>query len=160
MNIVFLDVDGVLNSRNALIDAYLKEGKPHSCNNYPFDKQCLKNLRFLIRETNSKIVLTTKWRLEEDSLIKLFETLKKYDLDQHIIDSTPKLGEHEEEIKTYLSICKYNPSFVILDDSPMGELGMYAVQTDSEVGLTKDDVKKAIRILLSQKCQKEITRCR
>lgn len=160
MNIVFLGVDGVLNSRNAHIKDYQAKHKSHSKGNYPFEKQCLKNFQFLIKETDSRIVLTTKWRLEEDSLIKLFETLQKYGLDEYIIDSTPVLGNREEEIKTYLSICKYNPSFVILDESHMEELSAYAIQTNPEVGLTKEDVKEAIRILLSQIRQKEITRCR
>ena len=45
MNIIFLDVDGVLNSRIKLIELYKKTGKPHSGTNFPFDETCLENLK-------------------------------------------------------------------------------------------------------------------
>ena len=76
MNIVFLDIDGVLNSRNKLIELYYKTGKPHSGTNYPFDEKCLENLKRLIEETNSKIVITSTWRKYEEDMKKLINIFK------------------------------------------------------------------------------------
>lgn len=157
MNIIFLDVDGVINSMRSLKEAYEKDHKPHSGVNYPFDKKCLKYLRFLVKETNSRIVITSSWRLLEDHLIKLLDTLEKYGLDKYVMESTPRLGSREEEIKEYLNICRFDASFVILDNEPMEELGAYAVKTDQETGLTEEDVKKAIKILLKQNQVKEFS---
>lgn len=47
MNIIFLDVDGVLNSVNKLIETYKRTHKPHSGYSYPFDEVCLENLQLL-----------------------------------------------------------------------------------------------------------------
>ena len=38
MNVIFLDVDGVLNSINKLIEIYNKTHKSHSGYIYPFDE--------------------------------------------------------------------------------------------------------------------------
>ena len=62
MNIIFLDIDGVLNSHRKLIEVYKKTHKPHSGYNYPFDEICLNNLKDLFEKTNSKIVITSSWR--------------------------------------------------------------------------------------------------
>ena len=49
--IIFLDVDGVLNSINKLIEVYKLTGKSHSCYDYPFDDNCLEYLKYIVEET-------------------------------------------------------------------------------------------------------------
>ena len=49
MNIIFLDVDEVLNSINNLIEVYNKTHKSHSAYSYPFDENCLENLKLLVQ---------------------------------------------------------------------------------------------------------------
>ena len=73
MNIIFLDVDGVLNSTNKLIEVYNKTLKSHSCYSYPFDENCLENLKLLVQKTNSKLVITSTWRKSKTGI----ETLLK-----------------------------------------------------------------------------------
>ena len=85
MNIIFLDIDGVLNSHRKLIEVYKKTHKPHSGYNYPFDEICLNNLKELVEKTNSKIVITSSWRKDEEGRNKIIQTLKDYSLDQYII---------------------------------------------------------------------------
>ena len=75
MNIVFLDIDGVLNSKRKLIEVYNQTRKPHSGSSYPFDERCLENLKYLIEETNSKIVITSTWRKYEDNMNLFINTL-------------------------------------------------------------------------------------
>jgi hypothetical protein len=103
MNIIFLDIDGVLNSRRKLIEVYKKTQRPHSGFNYPFDEKCLINLQTLVKLTNSKIVITSTWRKKQEGRETLLKALKDYSLDQEVVGYTPVLNSTRgEEIKEYL----------------------------------------------------------
>jgi len=145
MNIIFLDVDGVLNSVNKLIEVYNKTHKPHSLYNYPFDERCLMNLQLLVRETNSKLVIISSWRKSIDGRSKLMRMLKEYNLEHEVIGFTSNLNTKVEEIKEYLSKLDYSVNFIILDDkSNMEDLSPYLVNINSQVGLTEENVNEAI----------------
>lgn len=153
MNLVFLDVDGVLNSKKSLIEAYQKEKNPYSKANYPFDHECLKLFYHFVTQTSSKIVLSSCWREYEENIKKLFEVLKEYNLDHELIAFTPDLGPsipREIEIMTFLDQFGWNHNIVILDDESMNQLKPYAIKTSREIGLTKEDINKATQILLKQ----------
>ena len=149
MNIVFLDIDGVLNSINNLIRVYNETHKPHSGYSYPFDYNCLENLRELVIKSGSYIVITSTWRKSKEGIKKIFEVLSMYQLDQFVIGVTPNLGlSRGEEIKKYLSYIETNVNFVILDDdNDMGDLSQYLVKTNIINGLTKENVEQALNIL-------------
>lgn len=146
MNIIFLDIDGVLNSHRKLIEVYNKTHKPHSGYNYPFDELCLENLKTLVEATNSKIVITSSWQKDEEGRDKLIQTLKDYSLDQYIIDYTPILHQKRGiEIQSYLSTLEHEPNFIILDDdTDMEDLTEYLIKTNISVGLTKENIEEAI----------------
>lgn len=146
MNIIFLDVDGVLNSMNKLIETYNETHKPHSGYSYPFDEKCLKNLKLLVQETNSKIVITSTWRKDDEGRKTLLKALSKYKLDNNVIGHTPILNEIRGiEIKQFLANLKEIPNFIILDDdSDMGELMPFLIKTNRQVGLTYENVQEAI----------------
>ena len=146
MKIIFLDVDGVLNSRNKLIEIYNKTHKPHSGYSYPFDERCLENLKLLVQETSSKIVITSTWRKDEVGRKTLLKALNEYELDSNVIGYTPLLDEPRElEIKRFLISLKEKANFVILDDdSDMGELMPFLIKTNGQVGLTYENVQEAI----------------
>jgi len=78
VNIIFLDVDGVLNSINKLVEVYNKTNKPHSGYSYPFDETCLRNLQLLVRETNSKLVVTSTWRKDKEGRQTLLNAYKYF----------------------------------------------------------------------------------
>ena len=147
MNIIFLDVDGVLNSVSNLIKVYGKTHKMQSGYSYPFDYDCLENLRDLVFETNARIVISSSWRKSLKGMKKLFEILKIYELDKFVIGSTPILGlRRGEEIKEYLySLSDETINFIILDDdNDMGELSQFLVQTNNMIGLTHENVEEAL----------------
>lgn len=151
MNIIFLDVDGVINSVNNLIKVYNQTHKPHSAYSYPFDYECLENLKKLVVETKSRLVISSTWRHSQEGMEKLLEALKKYDLDKFVIGSTPDLGSSRgAEIKKYLADSEFKDTinFVILDDDKdMEDLLPYLVHTNGKVGLTKENVQQAIKKL-------------
>lgn len=146
MNIIFLDVDGVLNSRNKRDEVYEKTHKPHSGHSYPFDEKSLENLKLLVQETNSKIVITSVWRKNEEKRRTLLNVLKEYNLDKEVIGYTPILNKKRGiEIKQFLINLKETPNFVIIDDdSDMEELMPYLIKTNGQVGLTYENVQDAI----------------
>lgn len=150
MNIIFLDIDGVLNSKRKLIEIYNKTHKSHSGYNYPFDEKCLEYLKLLVEKTNSKIVITSSWRKTKEGIILLNKTLKEYNLDKYIIGYTPILNTKREiEIIEYLKTLKEIPNYIILDDDikDLESLSSYLIKTDKFYGLTYKNITKGIKIL-------------
>ena len=150
MNIIFLDVDGVLNSVKHLKEEYEKNRRPYSGFEYPFDSDCLNNLKYLVEETNSYLVITSTWRKFDIGKSILLNELKKYGLDKRVIGYTDILNtKRGEEIKAYLSKLKDKVNFIILDDdSDFEELEEYLIKTNYKDGLTKDSIEDGIKKLI------------
>ena len=144
--IIFLDVDGVLNSINKLIEVYKLTGKPHSCYDYPFDDNCLEYLKYIVEETDSYLVITSTWRKDEEGIEILLNKLREFDLDKRVIGYTPILGTKRfYEIKEYLDTLNEEVNFIILDDdSDMLEFSKNLIKTTTQVGLTKEQSEQAI----------------
>lgn len=110
MKVIFLDVDGVLNS-----DEYIKGTIKSNIQGIEkhVDVEKIKLLRQAIVQTNAKVVLTSSWRLTKmaQELIKLLITYGIY------ADSTPYIrNERGLEIKQWLADNQNVEDFVILDD--------------------------------------------
>lgn len=137
MKIIFLDVDGVLNSEQDLFSWTIESDKH------------LILLACIVRRTNAKIVVSSSWRN-----CGLLDTLKKRlnDFSMSIYGKTKDIGERGLEIKDWLDNHNDIESFVILDDEDFDIKSYFPnnfVKTDEEVGLQKEDVEKCIHILLS-----------
>lgn len=91
MNIIFLDVDGVLNSN-------LKPGY--------FDHDCLSNLGSILTRTKANIVISSSWRTIPDMYQSLLSVLHENGVDpERILGCTPNLngaGSRAEEIVRWL----------------------------------------------------------
>lgn len=110
MKVIFLDVDGVLNS-----DEYIKGTIKSNIQGIEkhVDVEKIKLLRQAIDQTNAKVVLTSSWRLTKmaQELIKLLITYGIY------VNSTPYIrNERGLEIKQWLADNQNVEDFVILDD--------------------------------------------
>lgn len=148
MNVIFLDVDYVLNSIRKLKEVYEMTGKPHSGKDFPFDETCMKNLKYIVEQTNASIVVTSNWRKYEDHKERLLEELEKYNLSSKVIGYTPDFGNRVLEIKEYLEILGENINFIILDDyAYMEDLVDYLVSTNAYTGLTEEDAQIAVKKL-------------
>lgn len=171
--IIFLDIDGVLNSgfmpppSEDMRSSWSDQGF-----NW-FDPNCVSNLNQIIQATNARIVLSSSWRLAH-SLREMREILTKWGVKNlRLIAATPLVpgewdGDEQRnlinprsvEIKKWLT---NNPDtmdhFVILDDQDIFSsidmdlhdeiLEPNFVQTVTDKGLTNDDAKRAITILNS-----------
>lgn len=143
MNLVFLDVDYVLNSYRKSKEVYMITGKRHSGKDFPFDEVCLKNLKNLIDRTNSYIIITSSWRKYEDHMVVLKDKLVEYDLFDRVIGMTEIIGNRICEIDKFLEGISCN--YVILDDvRDMGKHNEHFICTDPFYGLVSDDIDVAM----------------
>jgi len=130
MKIIFLDIDGVLNTPKLL----KKFG-------FDFIDDILVALvARIVRETEAKIVLSSTWRIEEKNRQLVQEALAAHDLE--IFDSTPILKpetkmwvERREEIQVWLN---NNPvsKFAIIDDLDEARIEGSFFKTDENFGIT------------------------
>ena len=175
MKVLFLDIDGVLNSENWFgYRLYcIKNNMFNEVINFVntnderikyklsmIDDRAIANLNRIIEETGCKVVLSSSWRScveAENTLTEYLLKLKgfKYEL----YDVTPRLWFNDfsirrgEEIKLWMdkeSEKNEIESFVILDDDYsdiLPEQMNNFIHVDGQVGLTDRDVFTAIEIL-------------
>ena len=174
MKVLFLDIDGVLNSENWF--AYriycVKNNLVNILMNFVdtddrnikhkltmLDDRAIANLNRIIEETGCKVVLSSSWRSPSESEnIFTQDLLKLKGFKYEFYDITPRLWFSDfstrrgEEIKVWLdkeSEKHEIESFVILDDDSdmLPEQMNNFVHVDGQVGLTDRDVLTAIEIL-------------
>lgn len=135
MKVIFLDIDGVLNSRQDRF-SWTIETDIHFI-----------RLKRIIDKTGAQIVLSSSWRIGDSSKDIVHKRLQQFGMD--FIDVTPVFGgQHRgREIADWLSKHEVE-SFVILDDEgDMDELIDRLVKTDMNIGLQDSDVDKAVHLL-------------
>lgn len=138
--IVFLDIDGVLNSE----DFYRRHDPIPSP---PLDPVAIARLDRLCAASGAAVVLSTAWRGEP----RLLGWLRERGFHGVIIGQTPRLGrvERGDEIAAWLN--RHGPPdapFVILDDwDDMGRLRPRLVQTDQLFGLQDRHVATALELI-------------
>lgn len=151
MKIIFLDINGVLNSLKSRSRAYsLNKDRTEIVRN-SFDENCMLLLKKLVIETNSFIVVTSSWRKSSEYYNIFLEVFKSYLPIERIIGTT-KIDSYNPrilEIKDYLMACDHQISnFAILDDNnQMDDFNNHFVQVDSRYGLTNLDYEKIKKIL-------------
>lgn len=156
--IIFLDIDGVLNSAD-----YLDHTK--HCNGYSdINPKKVKLLKKIVDRTGAEIVLSSTWRdlgkrknePEHPMYTYLTDTLKEYGME--IIDHTPYIGQDRpKEIRAWLDNQQDKDiQFVSLDDDfpkhkyDEAGIGYCLVRTsfyEKDGGLRQEHVEKAVRIL-------------
>ena len=148
MKLIFLDIDGVLNSSAWLEDQY-KKGRSVSMVR-EFDRAAIGNLNRVVLGTGAKVVISSTWRLLY-SLDHITGMLLDFGFKGVVIDKTPEIfrGARGYEIEKWMKEHRVTPGqVVILDDSSdMGDLGGRRVLVSSRWGLTQGDAKKAIKLL-------------
>ena len=171
MKVIFLDIDGVLNTSQTFIDIhneYLKTSKKR----IEIDLDRLNYLKEIVAKTGAVIVLISSWRylgkMQNGKYIPLCEKMASliqifanYGLS--IYDITPKdeEGKKYKEIKEWLKD-KEVENFIIIDDEVLNlqeifpkEIIKTSFKTEKEInqrrgdalGLCESHVKDAIRKL-------------
>lgn len=152
MKVIFLDVDGVLNTNKT-------QRRLDCCNEFTFvDARKVLRLRDIVERTGAKLVLSSTWRLGADQQAFYLEREALRELVAEFrrlrcplwFDTTPYLprAKRWQEINAWL-ICHDTDDFIILDDVAV-ELLPFAdklVLTDPREGLTKELAELAIQML-------------
>ena len=166
MKIIFLDVDGVLNSEETFIKnqrIYETTGK-HLAD---LDEDKISLLKEIVEATDAKIILSSTWRyywrkekkeMEVDSLGReLDKMLNKQGL--YIFDKTPSLRDDRGiEIITWLSERNDVTNWIVIDDEIFDDFEKYGIlprlvkadfygKKGKGGGLQKEHVKLAISLL-------------
>lgn len=168
MKILFLDIDGVLNSDvymasdeyfTACKDAGIKDHRSYEvvtkAHHLHIDPAAVKILNDLIAKSGVKVVLSSTWRIRY-SLEEMNEMLKSRGATFEVTDKTPakmSYRQRQGDIREYLEDLKDEEgiipeAFVILDD--MQEFPNYKanfVYTPEKTGLTQEHVDQALKIL-------------
>ena len=146
MKAIFLDIDGVLNSDEHT--AFIKSFVTYSDNMIePFDDDCLYNLKYIVDETDAKIIITSIWRLFPDYLYIVMNKLEEYGLDKNVISLTTsnKYKDKLQEIAVKLKKLGIT-DYVVLDNDNTLNLDRHII-TNNATGLTEIDAKQAVKIL-------------
>ena len=154
-NIIFLDIDGVLNGYNKwnllgwdvvclTKSKRLKRWYRKLTDPFGVHKSKVRRLAKIVRATNAKVVMSSSWRFgwwntpyekQFEDQKKLTDLLNKYNIE--VIDITPESPDHrrDKEIKEWLAKNdELVKRFVILDDERYDLecfAGSYLVQTSS-----------------------------
>lgn len=176
MKVLFLDIDGVLNSENwfEYMQYCIKNDMYNRVLNFVeindehikrklsmVDDRAIANLNRIVEDTGCKVVLSSSWRSSRESDNALTEyVLKLKGFKYELYDVTPRIWTKEfgtqrgEEIQLWINEeSKKNEieSYVILDDDSdiLPEQLNNFIHVDGQVGLIDKDVFKAIEILNS-----------
>ncbi len=157
MKVIFLDVDGVLNNR------FTTARSPGGY--VGVSEKLIRNVKKIADATGAKIVLSSDWRLLRDEPVRgkdyrylarklLFAGHLK--ISGYTDDIT--WSKRGREIRKYVDDHPEITEYVVLDDNPFRDFGKYGlpehlVLTDSNLGLTDEDVCRAIRILQGEKVE-------
>lgn len=139
LKVIFLDVDGVLNS-HVLIYHY---GFDY------IDEGLLELLVTVVKNTGSEIVLSSTWRLEERSRNLVKSSLSRFGVE--LFDWTGRIagGYRCEEISEWLKMHPKVKKYAVLDDDPDAGCGTgnNFFMTDPDVGLTNEIANKILKHL-------------
>lgn len=160
MKVIFLDVDGVINSAQICG----KKGGP-TCEGYwGISTILLRKLKKIVDETGAIIILTSSWKA---NWIKYVKRITVDPFGKYLNNKIRKFGmeisgttagcemtcfDRGQGISVWLKKHKDVTHWVVLDDVVFDDYENYGimphlVHTDEQVGLTDDDVEKAIKIL-------------
>lgn len=145
MDVIFLDFDGVLNSRHFRVT---RSGM--------IDEKHMTFLHRIVKATGARVVLSTSWRIHWDASPKnrsetgweMDQILGKYGIE--IIGKISDGLDRVQGIRHWLDGHPDAERYVILDDSPFGwgELAQHLVRTDGLVdGLDNRTAEMAIAVL-------------
>lgn len=169
MKILFLDVDGVLNSqetfrkRHAAYEAAKAEDAEAVLNEHAFplghlDTDLIERLNVICERTGCHIVVSSTWRITRtpEEVAELL-TQKGFRYGNVVIDRTGRNADDRRggEIQDWLDKHPEVTHYVILDDDTADIIGDYTdkkhpnnfVHTDHKLGLQDADVERAILIL-------------
>lgn len=152
MKIIFLDFDGVMDTE--YYDHILSEaGKPIS-DEYGllFDPECVKNLKYIIDNTDADIVVSSTWK-DDMSYKEILDMWKYRGLPGFVTDVTPTTAQHNrgDEIDAWLKECREDCQYAIIDDLDGSNFNPNQIEhlfvVNPYCGLDEDTAKRIVNHL-------------
>lgn len=175
MKVIFLDVEGVLNTRETFYNLYMNWNNNIGVKRDKIDDFRVAFLKKIVDETDAKIVLNSSWneryQRSDNKLVPIYESSKllekqfnKYGLNVYDIIPECDNSYREKEINIWLEHHQNIESFIVLDDDKK-ELGSFVgkqlIETNFGVkddmscsGLCEEHIDRAISILNDKKVLK------
>ncbi len=146
MDVIFLDFDGVIVTKNSMAKD-MGETTFH-----PFDKDCVAILNQIVKETGASVVVSSSWRVTW-KLEELNKMGKANGFEFEMISITPNLFTFENapprsaEINAWLKEHSEVKCFVAIDDMEEEFDGMlnHLIRTEFEKGLQDWHVEDVVR---------------
>jgi len=178
MKVLFLDLDGVLNSFDNLhalnfLNGINKDNLLSDKYGHLFDERCVRWLSWVVEKTDCKIVISSTWRMSGLDVMK--SMWKERNLAGEVIGITPtnvkletlnihsptvqrfsELKNHTDnrgyEIQEWLDEHPEVTNYCIVDDNDdmLGNQFPYFVKTNEKYGLTRNDAEIILTILNSE----------
>lgn len=164
MKLIFLDIDGVLNTTDHLTSLISERKEISDKFGHLFDPLAVQNLEEIVRRTGAKVVISSTWR--RDGLKRMRQMFKERNINADIVGITPLFVESSrsthyiqddpirgEEIEIFKMRFESThgevESFVIIDDNDdFLEFQMPSlVQTNEDEGLTSEKAERVIQVL-------------
>lgn len=147
MKVIFLDIDGVMNSRRYIkrIDVDFDDPK------YQMDPDAVVRLNAISDQTGALIVVTSTWRKAFTYYLdKLQDCIASYGIKAPVIGMTLDLVldgySRKDEIVAWLADHSDADTYVVLDDEGI-DLPGHLVQTKFDDGIQDHHVRMAVSIL-------------
>lgn len=135
MKVVFLDIDGVLNTYEMVRQ-----------NGFDYiDRTLVGLLATVIRDTGAEVVLSSFWRLDPKDTLLVDAALKEFGI--FLYDKTRSIpGPRSNEISDWLLRNTLVEKYAILDDADEAGVGLEHsfFQTSTEIGLTNQIASQVI----------------
>jgi len=168
MKVLFLDIDGVINTVGAEVGYHymgykfpFRKPRTEEFLTKHFDPACMYYFYTIIEETGCKIVVSSTWRhgsslddmkgwfLDDVISSAIIDKTKSLDPDKHpaLVDKRGRI-QRGEEIYEWLERHPEVTTFAVLDDdNDMDAIRMNFFQTDSHDGLKRELAQKVISFL-------------
>jgi hypothetical protein len=158
--LIFLDIDGVLNSTAWCAARPVRGFIPPSRAQEALDEEridpaCVARLRALIERTGARLVITSSWR-HQMSCAEFLRLLELYGSPEApVVGVTPDLpGPRGGEVRAWLDAHAPHTAYAVLDDDRDFLEDQVLVQIDADVGLTDENVEDCVRALGQQVSQR------
>ncbi|MBL4933127.1 HAD domain-containing protein [Clostridium paridis] len=157
MKVIFLDIDGVLNSEEFFVNN----------KDQVIDKNRVSILKNIIDITGATIVMSSGWKLwfddnmmpQDDFSNSLYEVLCEFDI--KLFGKTPDFSNEEirtrktfshvkaKEIMAWLNEHEDVDKYVVIDDLDMKdeEINSHLVRINGKIGITEEDAKTVIEMI-------------
>lgn len=155
MKVIFLDIDGVLNSHRTFMVwgcGFLRKTPPHTVEGTKLDPVAIALLKATVIATGAKIVISSTWR--RGSTVEDFNDMFKaygWDTTGIVIGMTPTTdkGFRGDEVDMWLADHPEVENFMIIDDDcdmTKEQLKNHFTHSDIRVGFDEPNVQQILKV--------------